>query len=175
MHAGRGERAGRHTAPVLRSPSLRLTPRIPHVESPEQRTFTRNFCVGKAFRLCSFLTQACKRTPSLTSHFHLYGLSWGGLCLARKLNRWSRTTGEGQACQGHPECRETWGVRDLPLEPSLSEPGNKSHLVPFLPGPTCHPHLPLFPDSSAAAMLGQQWGDTVDKMHILEKANGIRE
>lgn len=70
---------------------------------------------------------------------------------------------------------ETWGLRDLPLEQPLSEPCNKSHLVPFLPGPMCQQPLQLFPASQAPAMLGQQCGDKGSKMHIWGKTNGIRE
>ena len=78
---------------------------------------------------------------------------------------------------GPPEegARETWAARDSPPEQSLSEPGNKSRLVPFLPGPTCQQRLPLFPASGPPAMLAQQGGDMVDKTHIWEKANGIRK
>lgn len=70
---------------------------------------------------------------------------------------------------------EMLGLRDLPREQPLSEPCNKSHLLPFLPGPMRPQHLHLFSASQAPAMLGQQCGDTGHKMHIWEKANGIRE
>lgn len=78
---------------------------------------------------------------------------------------------------GPPEedARETWAVSDSPPERSLSEPGNKSHLVPFSPGPTCGQRLPLFAASGGPGTLARTRGDMVDKTHIWEKANGIRK